>query len=739
MPRRAALPLALVLVAAPADPPALAQVPEVTALPELTVTATRADRATRDVPATIQVIRREEIERQLALSPSPADAVARLVPGYAAIGTQTVSSASETFRGRETLVLLDGVPLNTPLRDVSRILGVLDLSTVERIEVVSGASSLYGAGATGGTINLITRRGAAGGPVFSIDTALRAFTANPGRSLAPRTSLGVSGRTEGGFDYLLQGSAALSRLTYDGAGREMPSDSLLGQGGADRATRTNLFARFGYDLDAERRVEFSATSLRFDQSPDHETIIGAPRARPDFATPYEGLSIAEDTQSFSARYSDAGFALGRLSILGYHNEVEKRFTFTRFSFPANSFVYYSGDPANPTGRDNQSVLHSTRSGLNVTVDTDLSGLAEGWRLTWGGDLVRDRTRQELTSGRPVFTPLEQTTYAAFAQLQVPVGDRVTLRGGLRYERFDLDVEDFTRPSTYFAQAAGGGVTTGVLPDLPVRGGAFTYDQLTFNLGGTLRLTPTAELYGGFSQGFALPDVGAFTRRAGQSLAFACPVANPGCLPAGTSVSYADIGLEAAVVNNWEAGLRRRGPGWRGSVVGFLSTTDGGVTYDPTANVISQQKEQIWGAEAEGEVDITDTLSVGGLVAWREGRYDSNRDGRIDSALPNNRIASPLRGALRATWRLEDGTRLRVEAEGFSGRNERTSTAGARFKIPAGATMNVAAETPLAGGTLYAAVENLFDAAYWNPTATSVRNVPVEAFGRTVTVGYRRTF
>jgi iron complex outermembrane receptor protein len=35
---------------------------------------------------------------------------------------------------------------------------MIDLNTVERIEVVAGASSLYGAGATGGTVNFITKK-----------------------------------------------------------------------------------------------------------------------------------------------------------------------------------------------------------------------------------------------------------------------------------------------------------------------------------------------------------------------------------------------------------------------------------------------------------------------------------------------------------------------------------------------------------------------------------------------------
>jgi iron complex outermembrane receptor protein len=54
-------------------------------------------------------------------------------------------------------------------------------------------------------------------------------------------------------------------------------------------------------------------------------------------------------------------------------------------------------------------------------------------------------------------------------------------------------------------------------------------------------------------------------------------------------------------------------------------------------------------------------------------------------------------------------------------------------------VNAAIGAPLAGGELYASVDNLFDRAYWNPTATAVRNLTVYGLGRTVTVGYRRTF
>ncbi|MFC7477784.1 TonB-dependent receptor [Dankookia sp. GCM10030260] len=709
-------------------------------LPEMTVTGTRAPRPIEDVPQTVQVIDRDEIERQLILSPSPSDAVARLVPGYSP-SNQTISGASENFRGRDALVLLDGVPLNTPLRDVSRILALLDLNAVERIETVAGASSLYGAGATGGTINIITRRPTEGPAQVTLNTALRAFTANPGRSLAPELSLGVTGRTQGGLDYVLNGNLRHTGRTYDGRGRALPSDALLGQGGADRTDSGNLLAKFGYDIDVARRVEVSATVIRLAQDPDFLTLYSPPRARPDFNTPYPGRSVRESSQSFSARYTDTDFALGNLSVVAYYNEIEKRFNFTQFSYPYNSVVYYSGNPAAPTSAANQTTLYSTRYGVNLTVDTSLDRLLGGARLTWGGDVIHERTRQELLSGENVFTPLEQTTLAGFGLLQVPVGPRLTLRGGLRYEHFALSVDDFVRPAAYTGVAArnAAGFSPFVLPALRVSGGNFSYDAITGNAGATFRLTDRAELYGGFSQGFALPDVGSFTRRAGLSTAFACPVARPNCLPAGASVGYANIGPEAQVVNSYEVGVRRRGEDANAGLVGFISTSDQGVTFDPLTNRISQQKEMIWGAELNGDVKLSQRFSLAGLLAYREGRYDTDGDGHLDSFLPNNRIATPFRAVLSGIWQFEEGTMLRAEVVGFTGRNQRIDRSGTRYKIEDGGTMNLAVSTPVLGGQAYASVENLFDTGYQNPTATSVRNLPVEAFGRTMTFGYRKTF
>jgi iron complex outermembrane receptor protein len=712
--------------------PASAQ--QATALDEIVVTATRAARPIEQVPTTVRVVERAEIEQQLQFSPNPASALSKLIPGYSA-PTETISGASESFRGRDLLVMIDGVPMNTPLRDVSRLLSMIDLNAVERIEVASGASSLYGAGATGGTVNFITRRPVDGKPQVTVSTALRAFTSNVPGSLAPEVSVSVMGG-HNGFDYTIIGTGRMAGRTYDGAGRQLASDAMLGQGGGDRYWSGNIFARLGYNFDPSRRFEVTATMIGLEQNPQYNTLYSGAFARPDFASLYSGRSVAEKTGSFQARYTDSSFLLGGLSLVAFYNDTNKRFNYSNYSFPYNSLVYYSGNPASPTSPFNQTVLHSRRYGVNATVDTPLDMLRTGAKLTWGADVSRDHTSQELTDGRPVFTPLAQTAVAGFALLQVPITDRLTVRGGIRYEHFNLTVSDFIRPDVYYGVAPA---LAYILPALNVTGGEFRYSAPTYNIGATFKLTDTIDLYGGFSQGFALPDVGAFTRRAGATFAYACPVANPNCLPPGTSISYGSIAPRAMLVNNYEAGIRGRIGAFRGSVAGFISTSQNGVTFDSVTNQLSQQKEMIYGIEVTGEMAVTEALTLGGNFTWREGRYDSNKDGRLDSALPNNRIANPFRGMIYGAYRFDNGIAVRVEGVGFSARNEPINIAGTTYPIKSGFTMNASVAAPVAGGQAFLAVNNLFDTLYENPTATSVRNLTSYAWGRTVTAGFRRSF
>jgi iron complex outermembrane receptor protein len=71
--------------------------------------------------------------------------------------SHTITDYGQTLRGRNMLVLVDGVPLNTN-RDSSRNLANINPADIEQIEVLRGSSAIYGSGAAGGIISVRTKR-----------------------------------------------------------------------------------------------------------------------------------------------------------------------------------------------------------------------------------------------------------------------------------------------------------------------------------------------------------------------------------------------------------------------------------------------------------------------------------------------------------------------------------------------------------------------------------------------------
>lgn len=152
--------LAAILAALTLTRPTLAQ-QSLRTLPETVVTATRIPTALERIPAGVTVIDRETIERRGYQTLAETLAA---VPGFRLRSSGGPGAETLAFiRGaetRHTLVLLDGVPINDPSNPGGLFdFGKDSLGDVERIEIVRGPmSTLYGSGAIGGVINIITRR-----------------------------------------------------------------------------------------------------------------------------------------------------------------------------------------------------------------------------------------------------------------------------------------------------------------------------------------------------------------------------------------------------------------------------------------------------------------------------------------------------------------------------------------------------------------------------------------------------
>ena len=118
------------------------------------ITGSRIAESIDEVPASITIITQKQIAAQLKVSSEIQSLLANLVPGMAP-STGSSSNSGQTLRGRSPLVMIDGVPQSTPLRNGSLGIRTLDASVIERIEVIKGATSIYGNGAAGGILSLI--------------------------------------------------------------------------------------------------------------------------------------------------------------------------------------------------------------------------------------------------------------------------------------------------------------------------------------------------------------------------------------------------------------------------------------------------------------------------------------------------------------------------------------------------------------------------------------------------------
>ena len=132
---------------------------------QVTVSATRTDKRLEDQPMRVEVLNAEEIEEKLLMTPGDIVMMLNEMGGMRVQATSPSLGAASVriqgMRGRYTRFLSDGLPL---FGEQVGALGLLQIPPMDlgQVEVIKGvASSLYGAGAMGGVVNLISRKAGA--------------------------------------------------------------------------------------------------------------------------------------------------------------------------------------------------------------------------------------------------------------------------------------------------------------------------------------------------------------------------------------------------------------------------------------------------------------------------------------------------------------------------------------------------------------------------------------------------
>src|SRR5690554_2036426 len=215
--------------------------PSVSQLDQVVVTASRSAQLERDVLGDVTVIDQKELQK--AGQDSVAEILSRQrgVQMYNSGGPQTVTSVF--LRGanaNQTLVLVDGMRINSITSGVVNW-NAIDPAMIERIEIVRGAaSSLYGSGAIGGVINIITKKGQQDRPFSAwADIGIGSYDTF-------KSALGFSGAKDG-WDYALSSS--------------------MGESGGFNATN-RLSPAFDEDIDGYSQHALSG-SLGYTWQPGH--------------------------------------------------------------------------------------------------------------------------------------------------------------------------------------------------------------------------------------------------------------------------------------------------------------------------------------------------------------------------------------------------------------------------------------------------------------------------------------
>ncbi|MEJ1096239.1 MULTISPECIES: TonB-dependent receptor [unclassified Pseudoxanthomonas] len=673
------------------------------------------------LPNTITVIDRAQLEQQLAVTQDLSQVLANLIPSFTP-SRQKLTNAGETLRGRKPLYLVDGVPQSTPLREGGRDGHTLDPAMIERIEVIHGANALQGLGASGGIINIITKHAPRkdGDSFHDVSLSASSALAHEDDSVGYRGSY-LFGTRQGAFDFVGGASYASEGLYYDGDGNPLAINAV--QGDLMDSRSHNLFAKGGWNIDDDRRLQVTANRYQLQGNNDYvvvngNALTGIPTSS-ERGDP-EGEGPRNRTTSVVLDYTDKSLGGGYLQAQLYWVDFSAL-------YGGSDWEDFWGD-----GRDlnwyDQSQNQSEKLGGKFSWSRgDLFGLR--LRATLGVDLARDTTSQELVLAGLDWVP--ETVYESwspFVQAEWWITDAVMLTAGLRHERGKLRVGDYlTIPDQRVVPAGVKGTR------YFVEGGSPATSETMPNAGLVWEATDALKLYASYAEGYTVADIGRVLRA----------VTTPGSSVDGL------VDLSPVIADNQEIGLDYDDGHWLVHLATYRSNSDLGsrLTFDTATRTynVARERTEIKGFDGSVAYQVQDDMRIGVAYARTRGRYDSNDDDRVDSDLPGINV-SPDR--LTAFWELAftPSVNLRLQASKAEGRdfytlNGRTASYD-KVSFDGYSTVDLLTRFKLPVGTLSVGVENVFNEQYisYYSQVTPPRNDTYTAGrGRVLTVGWSHRF
>lgn len=389
---------------------------ETPSLDEVVVTAARFPVAPESSSVNVTVITAGDIEKS-ATKTLPA-----LLAQHAGIQVRSNDGTSDMaidLRGfgmtgnQNTLVLLDGQQLND-IELTSIRWSAIPLASIERIEIINGSGAvLYGGGATGGTINIITK--------------------HPSKEMRGNAGLGLGSYSAKEWQLALAGSSDHAGMRVTASGLDSSNYRVN-----NNVAQKNLEADLRTDMgNGEATLKFGADTqdLRYPGARTVDPNTGLNQLKTDpkgTSTPLDyGKRDGEHVSLGTSQQFDFGQLAGELS---YRDKKQQAY-----------YAAFGGSYL-----DTQTILLSFTPRVKIPFQLGKAGN----ELIVGVDLANwDYDSKRSNSPASIGTPTthiaaKQTNRALYAQntAQLGAGTRLTL--GARSQRVNYQASDTVNPAAY---------------------------------------------------------------------------------------------------------------------------------------------------------------------------------------------------------------------------------------------------------------------------------------------------
>lgn len=652
---------------------------------EVVINATRIPEVKTNAAATVTVINQKQLAEMAKVVPDMSHLLGLLTPGLA-LSSNTTSSRSQTLRGRSVLVLIDGIPQSTPLRATDREMRTIDPAAVERIEVIKGSNAIYGNGAIGGIINIVTKKAqenkAFSGYTSVAGTTYDFFRKHGGNGL--RLNQQFYGKINK-FSYLVGGVLGTSPSAIDGENEYISPRYGLGD------TRTvNALAKLGYDIDDRNKIELM---YNFYRSLQHTDLI--PQGGKYLEKPSIGVVGNKDPQAV-----DEGTRYNHNAYLKFTSKQIFKYTDLEASLFGSSiytiFDFRKHNPKSPRWEEKsgQASVKDKKLGFRAQLVSKLYLFDDVYtHLLYGYDYLMNKTSQPLVDGRYWVPELTSNNNAFFVQTKTTLLQHFNLKIGGRYDIVSVNVPDYTVLKNKVSD-----------PEVNVKSGKLNYQNFSFNTGLTYNKYRVFQPFVAFSQGFSIFDLGR-TLRATK-----------------TPDVLSTISVEPVKTNNYEIGFYSELFGriqFNASYFHTYSKLGSDLKIENGFWIVNRVPQKVDGIELSLEAKLLKNLQVGSSYVYMEGKVKNNGkdwDGYMSSlSIPAPKATfhihySPTPSSYIMLQYVHSGNRNRFEpnAKGEYNEGEGIVKSINLFNLSGGINLKQL--------NLNLGIENLFNKTYFTPAS-----------------------